>query len=172
MNKRDTRDSKRNRCVYLSLCRLPLRLISILSSCIEHTQLLRSLPLKPPDLDSVWKHHYKVMSVCFRMLSEKNASKSSPVSSGQFCLRPRRKEREGRTGGRGNKEVSSWLNEDGSRTKRHNVLTWEGLIDTLLRRYRADDTGLKTVIPSLTTDLQKHLHTSSSCSASRILNRR
>ena len=60
----------------LSLCRLPLSVVSMFSSCDQHNQLLLTR----------WRQ------VWWRFVS---VSPSSPVSSGRVCLRLERTEREG-----------------------------------------------------------------------------
>ena len=76
---------------------------------------------------------------------------SSPVSCGRVCLRSGRKVREERAA-----EEEETTDEKLKQTVNVSSLIITptcdgqlGLMETLLRLYRADDTGLKTVIPSL-----------------------
>lgn len=81
---------------------------------------------------------------------------SSPVSCGRVCLRSGRKVREERAA---EEEEEETTDEKLKQTVNISPLIITptcdgqlGLMETLLRLYRAEDTGLKTVIPSLRDD--------------------
>lgn len=80
---------------------------------------------------------------------------SSPVSCGRVCLRSGRKVREERAAEEEEETMIEKLKQTVNISPLIITPTCDGqlgLMETLLRLYRAEDTGLKTVIPSLRDD--------------------